>query len=524
MTSEASWTEALALLRWMGENGLQPDAFRFCAVQAQCDRAGQWRRAGLFLQRMVAASTEPGAVAYGTATSGCRQDGRWPAALALLKELALLHGEVSDIALNTGLAACSYGHSWDSWRQALQLLRPATNGGDPKQSSTAVNTAAKACETRLHWDLVLELLQVLGRNAWEGDVFSCSTAVSACGRKQHWEASLVVWQTFRDRRVQPNAVAYGAVCSACSLGRPELCGDFLKDMHRRRFRPNLIVCNVALSSFVELDRWPDALQLLAEMDAAGPTPNTVSLRAVAAALAVQREGSLLRGARPLLHRLSGAVQRLLQPLQRGAAAKSAKRKEERPARSTFSSFAPLSSSVEAAEVLAEHGALACGVSLALRRSLRPSHKALLRVAVEGALATILQPLGQLDKSLESLFGLGVQGTQLALRELSALGLRAASWEPAARHRSRRNQLDLPVGTRPAAQTTLAWRAACMEGNAGVRRPLLRRAGAAVRYGAAASALLVPIRVEHDRALHPERRALAALLAELVAAQGAMLDV
>ena len=44
----------------------------------------------------------------------------------------------------------------------------------------------------------------------------------------------------------------------------------------------------------------------------------------------------------------------------------------------------------------------------------------------------------------------------------------------------------------------------------------------MRYGpsaGAASALLKPIRVEHDRALHPERRALASIMAELIA--GAM---
>ena len=90
--------------------------------------------------------------------------------------------------------------------------------------------------------------------------------------------------------------------------QPELCGEFMEAMQKQRLRPNLIVCNVALACFLDLDRWPEALQLLAEMDTSGPEPNAVSLRAVAEAMALTS-----RSSRPLLCRLDVAVRQLLYP-------------------------------------------------------------------------------------------------------------------------------------------------------------------------------------------------------------------
>ena len=320
----------------------------------------------------------------------------------------------------------------------------------------------------------------------EADVFSCSTSISACGRCQHWELSLSLWCGFARGTVEPNAVAYGAICSACSLGRPELCGEFMEAMQKQRLRPNLIVCNVALSCFLDLDRWPEALQLLAEMDTSGPEPNAVSLRAVAEAMALTS-----RSSRPLLCRLDVAVRQLLYP-GRGAGTRG---------RSRFSSFAPLSSSVEAVEVLQEHSALAADMSSAVRRCLVP-HKVRIRSLTRTDMHHQLAKL----ESLEPLFGLGAQETWELLQEL---GL-ATAWVPAARLCSRRSQLQLKASARPAAQTTLAWRACLLR--SGLE---LCWAGAPVSYGAASNALLTPIRVEHDRGLHPERRALAALLTELL---------
>ncbi|CAE7347023.1 unnamed protein product [Symbiodinium sp. CCMP2456] len=490
------WTEALDVLRCMGEARLLPKAPRCCAVQARCDRAGRWKESALFLERMAMASIELGAIAYGTAANGCRRaQGLWPRALALLRELGIIGCEVSDIAINTGLASCSYGYAWEQALHLLGLLKTQ----DRKQSTTAANTAAKACESELRWELVLELLAPLMAGS-KVDVFSCSTSVSACGRGSRWQAALLLWQGYDRLQVPLNLVAYGAVCSALNLGRPELCGGLLEEMRRKQLQPNLIICNVALSSFLELHLWPASLQLLEEMDASGPTPNIVSLRTAAAAVAQQ----LSTDARPLLGRLGLAVLRLLQqetwtPL---------------PDRPRFSSFVPLTSSVEAMEVILEHGAdgtLAVAVSRALDRALAPGRKALLRL-VEDAAA-----FEQVD-SLESLFGLGVEGTQAVLQ---ALGVASAFWAPVARLRSRRAHLGLPAGRRPTAQTTLAWRALCLK----VSNAQISRAGSAVRYGAAsgvASVLLRPIRVEHDRALHPERRALATIMAELIAGHGATL--
>ncbi|CAE7326105.1 unnamed protein product, partial [Symbiodinium microadriaticum] len=482
---------ALEVLRCMGEARLLPNAPRCCAVQARCDRAGRWKASGLFLERMAVASIELGVIAYGTAANGCRAQGLWPRALALLRELGIFGCEVSDIAINTGLASCSYGYAWE---QALHLLG-LLEAKDPKQSTTAANTAAKACESQLRWDLVLELLAPLMARS-KVDVFSCSTSLSACGRGSRWQAALLLWQGYERLGVPLNKVAYGALCSALNLGRPELCGGLLEEMRRKQLQPNLIICNVALSSFLELDLWPASLQLLAEMDASGPTPNIVSLRTAAAAVV-----QIGTDARPLLGRLGLAVLRLLQqetwtPL---------------PDRPRFSSFVPLTSSLEATEVILEHGAdgmLAVAVGRALDRALAPGRKALLRL-VEDAAA-----VEEVD-SLESLFGLGAEGTQAMLQ---ALGMASASWEPVARLRSRRAHLNLPAARRPTAQTTLAWRALCLK----VSNAQIGRAGSAVRYGAVsgvASLLLRPIRVEHDRALHPERRALATILAELIAARG-----
>ena len=465
----AIWTEALAVLRQMAESRLPANAPRCCAVQARCDKAGQWRQAAFFLEDMVASSIELGAIAYGTATNGCRQDGRWPAALGLLRQVAANGCEVSDIALNAGLACCTYGYTW---LQALHLLSILLQRSwrDPKQSATGMNTAAKACESNLRWDLVLELVgELMARS--EADVFSCSTAINACGRCQRWEPSLLLWQQFSERLVEPNAVAYGALCSTLSLGKSKLCGVFVEEMRQQRLRPNLIVANVALSNLLDLDHWAAALEMLAEMDASGPAPNSVSLRSVATSLAERAHKS----ARPLLRRLDAVVLQLLHGKMRSGASGALER-------SSFSTFAPLSSSVEAVEALLEHDVLTSTMNSAIERRLTPFYEALLRIA---SLPADLQGLA----GLESLFGLGVQGTHAVLKELGC----ACEWVPKARLHSRIAQLQMPAGTyntpsaRPTAKATLAWRACLLQ----PPNFELGHTGATVSYGPAANALLTP---------------------------------
>ena len=402
--------------------------------------------------------------AMGVAVSACRA--HWQPALALLRQgqhLAL----ISDVAVNTGIACCSYGRSW---AQAMQLLRQHVGLLRADQLTTALNTVAKAFEHRLRWDLVLSVHSVMVAGQSALDAISCSTAVSACGKSQRWELSLGVWKDCKSRTVEPNVIAYGAACSACSEHSLVSALALLDEMQQGRLQRNLITCNIELASYAGRSLWQSAWSLLESMDKLGPAPNLVSLR----------EAAFAKQSRPLLARLQSSVPQLLASCQ--------------PVRASFSSFLPVTAAVEAIELLDGHGFISEFMLGALSRRIPP------------------QLILQLDGGDGgcSLFGLGRVLTQ------GILTLGSARWDLQAR---RQAHLSLRCVTRgapraPEAQMLLAWRAASLQTEASG----FVCAGAVVPYGPGPQGpedkALMSLPVEHDRSLHAERRALLALLWQL----------
>lgn len=109
------------------------------------------------------------------------------------------------VALGAAAAACRAGAAWQG---ALHLLE----AGREVRGAASYNVVAGACAAASRWRLSLLLLDASPHG---GDLVGHNAAITAMDRASRWAVCLELFGRMPQRRIDPDAVSFGAAASSC---------------------------------------------------------------------------------------------------------------------------------------------------------------------------------------------------------------------------------------------------------------------------------------------------------------------
>ncbi|CAE8716259.1 unnamed protein product, partial [Polarella glacialis] len=327
----ALWTAALQLLS-ESKRGL--DAIAVNAALDACARGGQPLRALALLKAMPAEGLEPDMFSLNTAISVCAKGTLWREALSLLGDADRLgFGGADAVGLSAAIIACGRGErSAGLWRRALALLL----GGrhlEPDGLNAACNAACASCEVAGQWERAFELTEsVLRQHGLRPDLVTVNSLIAACetSRQWSWALHLLREELCGRRGLRADLVGYNAAAGACALafrlsGKRSLqpATDHAAgwqwavwiqaSMRSEGLFPDLVTSNTLLSAYGRAAAWPQAVEVLRGLPRARLSPDTISCSAALAACAAGSEETRARPWRAMLQLLHAMPASRLEP-------------------------------------------------------------------------------------------------------------------------------------------------------------------------------------------------------------------
>ena len=147
---------ALALLRDMAADGVQPDVHHYTAAIGSCSAAGQWQQAVDLLFAMPDSGVKRDVSVCNAVMSACAKNGQCAKVLELLSVMEVLRILFNEWSYSVAIDACAQSGRCE---EALALLCEAHDRG--RATLIACNSAIHACSTAGQWQSALELLSMM---------------------------------------------------------------------------------------------------------------------------------------------------------------------------------------------------------------------------------------------------------------------------------------------------------------------------------------------------------------------------
>ncbi|CAK9005375.1 unnamed protein product [Durusdinium trenchii] len=147
------WATAVALLHGAGRS--PPNMICRSAAMSACERESQWQSAVAILKCMMDDGLQPDVVAYSTATSACEKAWQWQRALLLVFDMEERSIPLNTFSYNAAISACAAG-------RALELAVDLFSTMCSKRVSPDVvsySAMITCCEKSHDWRLAVDFLQ-----------------------------------------------------------------------------------------------------------------------------------------------------------------------------------------------------------------------------------------------------------------------------------------------------------------------------------------------------------------------------
>ncbi|CAJ1424175.1 unnamed protein product [Effrenium voratum] len=266
------WLQAVGVLDSAQSAALKADVISFNASMSAC----RWEAASGLFKELRGKALRPTAVTFGSTISACERStsAQWPKAVHALCMAASCGVETGTIAYNACISALEQGQ----WEQVLCLFhRLMISGLQP--SITTCNALITACASE-EWRRALTTLLTLPSLKLRADIVTFNACIRACDEGGQWERALLLFSEAQRRRLQPSAVTYSSIITACA-GRWRQVLLLLRAARDLSLADGA-VCNAAVAACGAAACWEQGLSLLS---LAGLQASSISFNAVISACA-----------------------------------------------------------------------------------------------------------------------------------------------------------------------------------------------------------------------------------------------
>ena len=208
------WKEAMALLRRMGDRGVERDTVTYNALLGVMERARKPRLARKILSQMRNEDVPPNTITFTSAISCFAKGGEWTRALALLARMRDARVPPNTITYTAAISACERGGQWE--RAVGLLARMEAEGVEPDR--IVLNAAISACARCGQAEAVRTLIEVdAPRLGITADAVSYTGLVRAHANADPPDpvaARAVVDQAMAAQGLSPDIFAYNSLLDA----------------------------------------------------------------------------------------------------------------------------------------------------------------------------------------------------------------------------------------------------------------------------------------------------------------------
>lgn len=302
------WTQSMATLRRMYDEGVEVDLIALSTGTAACARSTCWRHAALILGRIVD-DMKPDLTAFNIDISGCRL--QWLQGFSRLSRLkqiglgptAVTYGEILKACLKSEEDRSSWQRAWRlfdgasldlvarsiaaggaSWHDALALLGDTATRA-LRGDTVLLNGALGSCAAAKRWCSAIAVLRSVAMLSLRASAVTYSTATAAAGRCHLWEMAFQATQELRSNALEASLVAQSAATGAC-IGRWRRAIHLALDLQSQGVRGNAVMFGAVLAACDEGEKWSRGLSFLIELDSRALLLNTMAMNSLISAVAV----------------------------------------------------------------------------------------------------------------------------------------------------------------------------------------------------------------------------------------------
>jgi len=168
---EQLWKRALALLKEIKDNGIQPDVYSYSSAISACGSAGRYEEAIDLIKMMRENGVQPNAIAYTGAISACARCGEWAPAMQLFIDMKADGIQCDVVAYNAIISALSNGNKA---KMAYEFWNEMCGKGDDNvrniQPDIITLTSVISCLNRSGSEKDLEIMDVAFADAVERQI------------------------------------------------------------------------------------------------------------------------------------------------------------------------------------------------------------------------------------------------------------------------------------------------------------------------------------------------------------------
>ncbi|CAE7280721.1 unnamed protein product [Symbiodinium sp. CCMP2592] len=255
-----SWQQALGVMAEMVRTRMQPNVVVYGAAITAC-ASGQWERSLQMLLDMQGTKVLPNVVSCSAVISACVRGAQWVSALEILQQMsnAVLLPDL--ITFSASMSACAGA---GQWQRAIQLLAEMKRV-QVQPNIFSYNAAVDAfTQTSEGWAGVLQLLSDMHQEQVQLQTETYSSAMRACGLAGCWATALLLWEQLWHSPLVVDAVAMGAIISAC---RWDVSLSLLRHMVTSELRPDAVNFAQSIVACENAGRFRVGTSLLAQLAA-----------------------------------------------------------------------------------------------------------------------------------------------------------------------------------------------------------------------------------------------------------------
>jgi pentatricopeptide repeat domain-containing protein 1 len=285
------WEQALALFTEMRQRGKRPDVVACTTVISALGKGAQWKKALRLFGEMGRDGVAPNVQTYSALISALDKGGQWEKALALLDEMSA-EGVVPNVVTYGALisSVCKAGR----WRRALALFGVMKEGG-VRPNLVVYSAVIDAVGKGGRWEQALRLFGEMQADGVTPNVMTYTSLIGALARVGQWQEALGQLDAMREKGVAPNVVTYSALISAMGAVSTKAT-EHAQGHEQEQEQDQQWLASPQLPQSLELPaepeppqpcepQWERALELFAEMKAAGIVPNHITYNALLSVMA-----------------------------------------------------------------------------------------------------------------------------------------------------------------------------------------------------------------------------------------------
>eukprot|EP00929_Paragymnodinium_shiwhaense_P091073 TRINITY_DN51119_c0_g2_i1.p1 TRINITY_DN51119_c0_g2~~TRINITY_DN51119_c0_g2_i1.p1 ORF type:complete len:1092 (+),score=161.17 TRINITY_DN51119_c0_g2_i1:435-3278(+) len=275
-----SWSRGLALLKTMGDTGLQRTCVTVGAFAGALDSENGWHLALAVAYDGEAGGLEMSVIAHNEVIAALGDTGEWRRAIHMLMDMQGGSITPSLVSWNAALDVCAKSGEW----QVAAALLAAMLEWSFRPSLTSFNSVLTACDRAGQWRRALAFLAELDLHRLEADKITCSALLSACARCEQSDAGQSILSEMAAAQMERGVISFNAALAACQReGAWTVALDLSSELRAQAVVPDTITCNTVISACDKSARWQEALFVYDSASADGPKPDVISCKAIISA-------------------------------------------------------------------------------------------------------------------------------------------------------------------------------------------------------------------------------------------------